>query len=252
MPVQAGKELAALVGQVFPVRRRGWRVQIVDNPDEACVLFDQDLLRVQRHWREAVYETDLYSVMTCYHPLSLAKVRRGGARIGLDIFKTRAVRRTDDGLAEVKGYVVRAKEGKGAVFHQSLAKAERLASDAAGQPPCPAALSPARIRRRVKLLDDLVSRTRYDGGFRVAAAAYEKWLPVLSAHFGEEGIPIANVTCEARNILSVIQEHELREFMLRLSWDLDKAEVIDPRPIRAASPALSPEDDAAIEKLGLR
>jgi len=39
--------------------------------------------------------------------------------------------------------------------------------------------------------------------------------------------------------------------MLRLSWDLDKAEVIDPRPFRSPSPALAPEDDAAIAESGL-
>lgn len=83
------------------------------------------------------------------------------------------------------------------------------------------------------------------------STAYEKWLPVLSAHFGEGGIPIANVVYEARNRLQVIQEHELRELMLRLSRALDKANVIDPRPFRSPSPPLAPEDDAAIAELGL-
>lgn len=126
-----------------------------------------------------------------------------------------------------------------------------MALDGAGRLPSPMALSPARRRRRLKLLDDLVGRTRYDGGFRVAAASSEKWLPVLAAHFSKEGIPIANVVYEARDILLVIQEHELQEFMLRLSWDLDKAELIDPTPFRSPSSALAPEDDAAIAVLGL-
>ncbi|MCS3445908.1 MULTISPECIES: hypothetical protein [Bradyrhizobium] len=245
----ADGELAALVRRVLPPRRPEWRVQVVDNPDEACAMFAQDLLRVQRHWREAVYDAGLHSVMM-HHPLSLVRLR-GGARIGLEIWRARAIRREKQSLTEVPGYLARAVDGKRLAFDKNRKKAEFLALAAAQGPKSgPVLASPARVRRRRAMLDDLVSRMRYDGGFRVAAADYQRWFPAsgmaVFRGYGAEGVPIVAVVNEATDGLAALQDHEFEDFMVRLRWDLERAGLTE----LGGSPRLAPEDDAVLAELG--
>jgi hypothetical protein len=126
----ADEELATLIRRVLPPRRPEWRVQVVDNPDEACAMFTQDILRVQRHWREAVYEAGLHLVVGHY-PLSLVRMRplpRAGTRVAAEVWKARAIRR--DGKANltgVRGYVARLVGGKELAFVESRKEAARLA-----------------------------------------------------------------------------------------------------------------------------
>ena len=259
MPEWADEKLAALVRRVIPSRRPDWGVQVVDNPEEACAMFARDLVRVQRHWRETVYEPGLHSAIgqgpAVHHPLSLVRMRRG-AHIGLEIWKARAIRRTIGGLVDVGGYLARTIEGRGFVFDRSRKNAERLALEAAGRdfglmPP-----SPSRIRRRRKMLEDLAACTRYEGGFRVAPAVYERWFPERSVavfrHFEDEGVPLVQVVEEARDGLPALQEHEFQDFLCRLRWDMAEAEPGARRscPALAPSPSLAPEDDAALSALG--
>jgi hypothetical protein len=247
MPEWADEELAALVRQVLPPRRPEWRVQVVDNPEEASAMFTQNLLRVQRHWREAVYDAGLHSVMM-HHPLSLVRMRRG-ARIGLDIWKARAIRREKRTLIEVRGYLARPIEGNGLAFDKNPKEAERLALAAARGPDRGRVLTPQararRVKRRRAMLDDLVSRTRYDGGFPVAAATYEKWFPEASLavfrSFIDDGAPLVTVVNEALDGLPELEDHEFEDFTVRLRLDMERAELID----LDASPVLAPEEDAA-------
>jgi len=163
MVESADKELAALVRRVL--RLPEWRVQVVDNPDEACAMFAQDLVRVQRHWREAVFET------VVHHPLSLVRMRR---RIGLEIWKVRAIRREQRTLTEVRGYLARATSASGPAFGRNLREAALEA--ARGPDPGPVLTPQAlarRARRRCAVMQDL-ARSRYNGGFLVAAATYER------------------------------------------------------------------------------
>jgi hypothetical protein len=116
--------------------------------------------------------------------------------------------------------------------------------------------SPAGIRRRQKILNDLASRTRYEGGFRVAAAAYERWFPDISVavfrHYKTEGVPLVQVVDEARDGLPALQDYKFKDFLCRLRWDMAEAELgaRQPRLIVAPSPSLAPEDDAAMARLG--
>jgi hypothetical protein len=237
MPEWADENLAALVRRVMPPRLPDWRVQVVDNPEEACAIFARDLVRVQRHWREAVYETSLHSVIgqgpAVHHPLSLVRTRRG-AHIDLEIWKARAIRRATGGLIEVKGYLARAIEGREFVFNGSLKNAERVALEGSGRLPRQVLPSPAGIRRRQKILNDMASRTKYEGCFRVAAAAYERWFPDISIavfrHFENEGVPLVQVVEEARDGLPALQDYEFKDFLCRLRWDMAEAAATAPHP----------------------
>ena len=147
----ADEELAALIRRVLPPRRPEWRVQVVDNPDEACAMFTQDILRVQRHWREAVYEAGLHLVVGHY-PLSLERTRplpRAGARVAAEVWKARAIRR--DGkvnLTGVVGYVARLVGGKDLAFVKSRKEATRLARQGiSGCSPARGHSTRARARR---------------------------------------------------------------------------------------------------------
>jgi hypothetical protein len=83
MPEWADENLATLVRRVIPPRRPDWAVKVVDNPEEA--IFARDLVRVERHWRESVYETGLHSVagrdLALHYPLDLSGPGGRGARV---------------------------------------------------------------------------------------------------------------------------------------------------------------------------
>lgn len=265
MPEWADGELAALVRRVIPLRQPEWRVQVVDNPDEACARFSQGLIRVQRHWREVVYDRNLHAVGVhhpqnlTHHPLSLVKLR-GGSRKGLDIWKATAIRRKKEALLEVRGYLVRTADDKTCVFGFNRKKAELLALEEAGRsdrgtrPP-----SQARLRRRRAMLDSLVSGTRYDGGFRVAAAIYERWFPDLSVAvfrgYKPEDVPLAVVVNEAGDALPGLQDQAFGDFLVRLREDLKRAELLylqqapQLAPQHAAPSAL--DDEIALSELAL-
>ncbi|MEY9136732.1 hypothetical protein ACVIWV_008873 [Bradyrhizobium diazoefficiens] len=244
----ADGELAALVRRVLPPRRPEWRVQVVDNPDEACAMFAQDLLRVQRHWREVVYDAGLHSVMM-HHPLSLVRMR-GGARIGIEIWRTRAIRREKQSLTEVPGYLARAVEGQRFAFDKNRKKAELLALAAQGPKLGPVLAPPARMRRRQDALDDLVGRMRYAGGFHVAAADYERWFPEAGVAvfrlFDGDDVPLATLVNEARDGLPALHDHEFEDFLVRLRWDMERAGLTELN----TSPGLAPDDDDALSRLG--
>lgn len=251
MPEWADENLAALVRRVIPPRHPDWTVQVVDNPEEACAIFARDLVRVQRHWRETVYETGLHSVsgrgLAMHYTLGLVKAR-GGAHNGLEIWKARAIRRANGGLFDVNGYLSRVIVGRGVAFDGSRKNAERLALEGAGRLPRRALPSRAGIRRRQKLLNELASRTRYEGGFRVSAAAYERWFPDRSVavfrHFKNEGVPLVQVVEEARDGLPALQDYEFKDFLCRLSREMAEAEPVARQPRLPPSYSFAPEDDA--------
>lgn len=260
----ADGELAALVRRVLPLRLPEWRVQVVDNPDEACARFSQNLVRVQRHWREAVYEADLHTVTMqkqdlTHHPLSLVRLRRG-ARKGLEIWKAMAIRRKKGALVEVSGHLVRTADRKARVFDPNRKTAERLALEAVGSPARTGErVSAAKAGRRRDMLDDIVSRARYDGAFRVPAADYEMWFPDRSlAVFKEyepDDVPLVAVVNEAGDGLPDLHDHAFEDFMVRLRGDLKRAELV----YLQEGPRLAPQDAApsawddeiALSELGL-
>jgi hypothetical protein len=251
MPEWADEDLAALVRRVIPPRCPDWAVQVVDNPEEAGAFFARDLVRVERHWRDSVYETGLHSVvgrgLASHYPLGLVRTRRGAHR-GLEIWKTRAIRRATGGLSQVRGYLARTIEGHGFVFDGNPKNAGRLALDGAGRLPRRMPPSPAGIRRRRKLLNDLASRTRYEGGFCVSAAAYERWFPDISVavfrHYKSEGVPLSQVVEEARDGLPALQDYEFKDFLCRLRWEMAEAEPVARQRRLAPSYSFAPEDDA--------
>ncbi|WP_230646766.1 hypothetical protein [Bradyrhizobium sp. Leaf401] len=261
----ADGELAALVRRVLPLRLAEWRVRVVDNPDEACARFSHNLVRVQRHWREAVYDAGLHTLtmhrpeILTHHPLSLVKLR-GGSRKGIDIWNATGILRKSAALTEMRGYLVRTTDGKASAFNRNRKKAELLAledaerSDRGARP-----VSPARMRRRRAMLADLASRTRYDGGFRVSAASYERWFPDLSLAvfrgYEPEDVPLVMVVNEAGDGLPDLQDHAFEDFMVQLRGDLKRAELV----YLQESPRLAPQDRApsdlddeiALSELGL-
>ncbi|MEY9403571.1 hypothetical protein ABIF79_009946 [Bradyrhizobium japonicum] len=250
----ADGDLAALVRWMLPARRSAdWRVQVVDNRDKVCAMFSLNLVRVQRHWREIVFDAALHSVpgrgaAAIHHPLSLMKLRRG-ARLGLEIWKARAIRRDEDGLDEVTGYVARAVGGRQAAFDQNCEKVGPLALSLE-QAPSSRPVSTARLRRRLGALEHLVARSCCYGDLRVKATDYEKWFPKASvavfSHFAGEGVPLAVIVQEARCGLPELSEYGFEDFMVRLRRDLGRTEP----PARSSQP-LAPDDDAALSGLGL-
>lgn len=70
MPVLADERIAALVRQVMPSKAQQWVVQVVDNHQDACVMFNRNVLRVHRDWLADVYDAGLHS----------AKSEEGGCR----------------------------------------------------------------------------------------------------------------------------------------------------------------------------
>lgn len=253
MSERADEELAALVRWVLPPRRPEWRVQVVDNPEEACAIFAQNLLRVQRYWREVVYDAGLHFV-TMHYPLSLDRmrpVRRRGARVAVDVWRATAIRRDEKrGLTEVRGHVARTVAGSGVAFGDGRSETEQLALAAAGLPPSPVLTARARARRdarRRAMLQELASRTRYEGGFRVAMATYERWFPrhkVEMFMLFEGGVPLVAVVNETFDILPDLEDHEFEDLMSQLRWDMEKAE---PELMKLApGPNLAPEEDAVL------
>jgi len=60
MPILADERLAALVRQVMPPRGQEI-VQVVDDHQDACVMFNRNVLRVHRTWSAAVDDAGLRS-----------------------------------------------------------------------------------------------------------------------------------------------------------------------------------------------
>jgi hypothetical protein len=243
----ADGESTALVRQVLPPRRPEWRVQIVDNPDEARAMFSQHLVRVQRRWREVVYDAGLHTVMM-HHPLSLVRLRTG-ARAGLEIWKSVAIRRSGRALSEVRGYLARAVQGNGLNFHRNLAEAKRLAlAPSIPRPVVTPQMLARRAAKRLAAMQELAG-ARYDGGFRVAADAYRRWFSERSLGafrlFGGDGVPLVAIMNEALEGLSALEDHEFEDFVFQLRWDIERAQQVRVRP----GPALTlvPGDEFAPE-----
>jgi hypothetical protein len=252
----ADEELAALIRRVLPPRRPEWRVQVVDNPDEACAMFTQDILRVQRHWREAVYEAGLHLVVGHY-PLSLERMRplsRAATRVAVEVWKARAIRRHGKAnFTGVMGYVARLVEGKELAFVESRKEATRLALQGISGPGTARGQSTrARARRDAESQARLRERRRqakYDGDFRVDAATYELLLPrhLLDAysHY-ETGIPLLVIENAAVDLVPSLDELRLHDLEFQMDCDRRRAEA----EWAKANSGLAPEDAAALSELG--
>jgi hypothetical protein len=252
----ADEELAALIKRVLPPRRPEWRVQVVDNPDEACAMFNQDILRVQRQWREAVYEAGLHLVVGHY-PLSLERMRplsRTATRVAVEVWKAQAIRR--DGkvnLTGVVGYVARLVGGKELAFVKSRKEATRLARQGiSGSCPARGHSTRARARRDAEnqaRLCERLRQARYDGDFRVDAATYELLLPrqLLDAYSNDEtGIPLLAIENAAVDLVPSLDELRLHDLEFQMDCDRRRAEA----EWAKTNAGLAPEDAAALSELG--
>ena len=108
---------------------------VVDDHKDACVMLNQNVLRVHWNWPTAVHAAGMHSVLT-YHPLSLKKVRsqilRGlSSRTIVDVWQACAIKKGYKWrLSEKQSFLARTASGEVA-FASNAAAAELDAPRAA-------------------------------------------------------------------------------------------------------------------------
>lgn len=236
MPVLADERLAALVRQVMPPRNQQWVVQVVDNHEEACVMFGRNVLRVHRNWRTDVHDAGLHSVLA-YHPLSLKKVpsqvlRGLSSRTVVDVWQACAIKKGYRGrLSEKRGFLARTAEGEfafasnaAAAELDALREARRAISERARQ----ARSRAQRDEDYQGLLSRRLTLRKYDGSFRVPLSDYDRWLPKQTAEalrlYGEEGVPLLVIEGEAFDLVPSLNDRDLADLIYQLDRDVQRAE----------------------------
>lgn len=87
-------------------------MQVVDEHQDACVMFNRNVIRVHRNWSTAIHDAGLHSVLA-YHPLSVknvsSQVLRGlSSRTAVDVRQACAIEKGYKGrLSEKRGFLDR-------------------------------------------------------------------------------------------------------------------------------------------------
>lgn len=124
----AEENLAALVRQMMPSRRIDWIVQVTDNHEEACALFNRNVLRVHRLWKSDIYDAGLH-LLPMHHLLSARRVgseilRGIASRIAVDVWEARFIKNHKGRLTEKHGYLARTPDREHVAFGGCAATAE--------------------------------------------------------------------------------------------------------------------------------
>ncbi|MCK1420919.1 MULTISPECIES: hypothetical protein [unclassified Bradyrhizobium] len=236
MPVLADERLAALVRQVMPARAPQWVVQIVDDHQDACVMFNRSVLRVHRNWSTDVHDAGLHSVLA-YHPLGLKKVSsqvlRGlSSRTAVDVWQACAIKKGYKGrLSEKRGFLARTADGELA-FASNAAAAEldalREVKRAIYERARQARSRAQRDREYQRLMSRRLTLRKYDGSFRVPLSDYEGWLPKQTAealrHYDDEGVPLLVIEGEAFDLVPSLNDGDLADLVYQLDRDVQRAQ----------------------------
>ncbi|MBK3660360.1 hypothetical protein JJE66_03715 [Bradyrhizobium diazoefficiens] len=96
MPEFADENLATLVRRMMPSRPIDWIVQVTDNHDDDCALFNRNVLRVHPLSANHVFDAGLHLVPK-HHPLRLRRVNSEilpgvASRIAVDMWEARFVK----------------------------------------------------------------------------------------------------------------------------------------------------------------
>lgn len=236
MPILADERLAALVRQVMPPRAQEWIVQVVDDHQDACVMFNRNVLRVHRNWSTAVHDARLHSVLA-YYPLSLKRVpsqilRGLSSRTVVDVWQACTIKKGYKGrLTEKRGFLARTAQGELA-FASNAAAAELDALRAARRAIYERARQARSRARRDEDYQGLLSRRltlrKYDGSFRVPLTDYERWLPQQKIEalklYGEEGVPLSVIEGEAFDLVPSLNDRDLADLIYQLDRDVQRAQ----------------------------
>lgn len=231
----ADENLAALVRQMMPSRRIDWIVQVTDNHEEACALFNRNVLRVHRLWQAEVYDAGLHLVPK-HHLLSARRVgseilRGIASRIAIDVWEARLIKNHKGRLTEKHGYIARTPDREHVAFGGCAATAEigvlRELRSAISKRARLARERARRIEDYQELLRSRSVRGRYDADLRVDLANYERWLPKhLRETFKryEEGVPLRVIENEAVDLVPSLGDRELADLIYQLDRDVALAE----------------------------
>lgn len=231
----AGEYLAALVRQMMPSRRIDWIVQVTDNHEQACALFNRNVLRVHRRWQSDIYDAGLHLVPK-HHLLSARRVRseilrRVGSRIAVDVWEARFIKNHRGRLTEKHGYLARTPDGEHVAFGGCAATAElgvlRELRSAISKRARLARERARRIEDYQELLRSRSVRGRYDADLRVDLASYERWLPKhlreTFKHY-EEGVPLRVMENEAVDLVPSLDDRQLADLIYQLDRDVASAQ----------------------------
>ncbi|OSI24906.1 hypothetical protein BST65_17270 [Bradyrhizobium canariense] len=220
----------------MPPRSQEWIVQVVDQHQDACALFNRNVLRVHRDWQTAVYDAGLHS-LGAYHPLSLKKVgseilRGLSSRMVVDVWEACTLKKGYKGrVSEKRGFIARTEAG-GVGFGQSAGAAElealRDARRAIYQRTRLARLRALRDENYQGLMSRRLALRKYDGAFRVRLADYERWLPKHTTqafkHYGEQGVPLLVIEGEAFDLVPSLDDRQLADLFYQLDRDVLRAQ----------------------------
>jgi hypothetical protein len=264
MPDLADPDLSELVQSALPLRDGGpWRVELVDFPDQATAYRKARVIRVQRSWRQAIFETGL-SHVTRYYPLALSVMHEEELPVSLILKKVKIYSGPTLSRIFKSGRFTGQLRLSNSYIAETVDGCRYAADNMFSATKCALTESRTRTRRHgerlkantcsrrcfQKYVTERASRAGSDPGFMCSLAPFANLLPerILKSLtlYGDQSAPLAALSRES---IAAIDEI-LIEKLPTLIFELDRAMHAAEQDWKNCQPAFTAEDLAALESLG--